>query len=422
MKTFKQLSFIIFSFGLLLFVCGCEREWGNPFDDKSAIDPESWAPQNLQIEDMTITEKKLTWSFSETMSIEGFKIDRKIGDDPWQVGYQVFPKTARTFNDTIRLNPTINYHYRLYAFAGLNVSAKIDTTFPANLPSPENLSITANSATSVTLNWSYSLTGHEGFKIERKVDNGSWEMLANNLNVDQRSFNDAGINLNSYTYHYRVFAYLAEYNSAKPEQSITFIFNCGTNFTDARDGNQYQTVQIGNQCWMKENLKWLPNVRSSANGSNVSPHYYVYGYQGTSVSAAKATTNYQTYGVLYNWPAASIACPAGWHLPTDNEWTILIDYLGGSSVAAGKMKTTGTTYWNSPNTGATNSSGFSGLPGGLRDSNGSFSTLGNVGHWWSSTEYLSTLAWYRYLAYNGTNVTRNDIHRELGFSVRCVRD
>jgi uncharacterized protein (TIGR02145 family) len=217
---------------------------------------------------------------------------------------------------------------------------------------------------------------------------------------------------------------LNETSAAQPAVAATTSgFRCGSNkLVDTRDGNEYETVQIGNQCWMKENLKWLPNVSPSNNGSNTSAHYYVYGYQGSSVSAAKATANYQTYGVLYNWPAALKACPQGWHLPSDSEWTVLYDHLGGGSVAGGKMKTTGTTHWRSPNTGATNSSGFSGLPGGSRSSDGSFGSLGYYGYWWSSTEYSSTSAWSRYLYYYPANAYRYYYYKELGFSVRCVRD
>ena len=201
------------------------------------------------------------------------------------------------------------------------------------------------------------------------------------------------------------------------------VFRCGTDkLVDTRDGNEYETVKIGNQCWMKENLKWLPGVSPSKNGSNTSAHYYVYDYQGSSVSAAKATANYRTYGVLYNWPAALKACPQGWDLPSDSEWTVLIEYLGGNSVAGGKMKTTGTTHWGSPNTGATNSSGFSGLPGGSRSSSGYFLDLGNYGNWWSSTEYSSANAWCRFLFYLNAFAYRSSFNKELGFSVRCVRD
>ncbi|MBE0638194.1 MAG: SUMF1/EgtB/PvdO family nonheme iron enzyme [Bacteroidales bacterium] len=199
-------------------------------------------------------------------------------------------------------------------------------------------------------------------------------------------------------------------------------FRCGDKFVDTRDGNEYQTVQIGNQCWMKENLKWLPSVSPSANESNTSNHYYVYGYQGSNVSAAKAKANYQTFGVLYNWVAALNACPDGWHLPSDNEWTVLTDYLGGSRVAGGKMKTTGTTHWSSPNTGATNTSGFTALPGGHRNTDGSFYILGDFGYWWSSSENAASSAWNRYLNYSYADVLRHGLNKSYGFSVRCLKD
>ena len=165
-------------------------------------------------------------------------------------------------------------------------------------------------------------------------------------------------------------------------------------------------------------------------------YYYVYGYDGTNVADAKATDNYATYGVLYNWTAAMDGeassttnpsgiqgvCPAGWHVPSDAEWTELTDYLGGTSVAGGKLKETGTTHWNTPNTGATNETGFTALPGGFRGSNGSFDDIGSDGLWWSATEGGATNAWYRNVNYSGSIVYSYDYNKEVGFSVRCVRD
>ena len=187
---------------------------------------------------------------------------------------------------------------------------------------------------------------------------------------------------------------------------------------------------------MAENLAYLPSVSPSSNGSETTPYYYVYGYQGTSVTTAKATNNYQTYGVLYNWPAAMAGeassnsvpsgvqgvCPTGWHLPSDAEWTVLTSFLGGESVAGGKMKEAGTSHWNSPNTGATNSSGFSGLPGGFRNTNGYFSDVGYYGYFWSSSEYSTAYAWFRNLNYTNAYVGRTNYSKGLGFSVRCLRD
>jgi len=193
-------------------------------------------------------------------------------------------------------------------------------------------------------------------------------------------------------------------------------------FIDSRDGNEYNWVQIGDQVWMAENLKYLPSVVGPGTGSQTTPHYYVYGYNGTDVNAAKATTNYATYGVLYNWTAAMNACPDGWHLPSDAEWTELTDYLGGTSVAGGKLKETGTTHWASPNTGATNETGFTALPGGSRSNNGTFYNIGNYGRWWSATEIHSNNAWYWGMYYDSSNVSRKNYVEELGFSVRCLRD
>jgi uncharacterized protein (TIGR02145 family) len=104
-------------------------------------------------------------------------------------------------------------------------------------------------------------------------------------------------------------------------------WSCGNSFMDARDSNIYPTVQIGTQCWMKKNLAYLPSVVGPGTGSETTSYYYVYDYNGTDVSAAKATSNYTTYGVLYNWPAATTACPSGWHLPTDAELNTLETYV-----------------------------------------------------------------------------------------------
>ena len=209
-------------------------------------------------------------------------------------------------------------------------------------------------------------------------------------------------------------------------------------FTDARDGNQYNWVKIGDQIWMAENLAYLPGVNMVADGSEdaAGSYYYVYGYDGTNVADAKATDNYATYGVLYNWTAAMDGeassttnpsgiqgvCPAGWHLPSDAEWTELTDYLGGISVAGGKLKETGTTHWASPNTGATNETGFTALPGGGRYDYGAFYEVGDYGDWWSATECDATNACDRSMYYGGSGVTIYCYYKGIGFSVRCVRD
>jgi len=199
--------------------------------------------------------------------------------------------------------------------------------------------------------------------------------------------------------------------------------NHNTNtFTDPRDGNVYKTVTIGNQVWMAENLRYLPGVVGPATGSATIPYYYVHRYDGTNVTDAKANANYSTYGILYNWQAAKASCPAGWHLPSDDEWSELTDYLGDESVAGGKLKESDTTHWTYNNYGATNETGFTALPGGRRGNGGAFHPSGGGGYWWGATEDSTDSAWYRRMHYGSSHVYRHSGIKELGFSVRCVRD
>ena len=131
-----------------------------------------------------------------------------------------------------------------------------------------------------------------------------------------------------------------------------------------------------------------------------------------------------TYGAVYNWYAVNAGklCPKGWHVPSDEEWTLLTDYLGGEEVAGGKLKETGTKHWKSPNSDATNESGFTALPGGYRDGSGTFNYVGSYGYWWSATERGTNTALNRYVGSSSSNVTTYCNNAEIGFSVRCVRD
>jgi len=207
-------------------------------------------------------------------------------------------------------------------------------------------------------------------------------------------------------------------------------------FTDTRDGNVYHSVTIGTQVWMAENLKYIPSVNEPTDQSQSLPRYYVFGYSGTNLSEAISAINYQTYGVLYNWPAAMNgqnssssnpsavqgACPLGWHLPSDAEWTQLTDYLEGESVAGGKLKEIGNLHWSVPNNGATNSVNFSALPGGNLNSSSSFGYSGTGGYWWCATELDAYDAWFRGVYNHNTIVGLGDVGKELGFSIRCVED
>jgi len=188
------------------------------------------------------------------------------------------------------------------------------------------------------------------------------------------------------------------------------------------EGNVYNTVVIGTQTWMGENLK-VTKYRSGGSiptttgdiSSETSPQYQ-WPYNDDE-------SNVATYGRLYTWETTSDSlglCPSGWHVPTDDEWTILSDYLITS--VGGKLKETGTSHWNIPNSGAINKSGFTALPGGLRDTNGTFYYMGADGRFWSSSESSATDAWSRGLSYGTANIYSWDDTKSFGYSIRCVKD
>ena len=194
------------------------------------------------------------------------------------------------------------------------------------------------------------------------------------------------------------------------------------------DGNVYDTIKIGTQVWMIENLKVtryndgtaIPLVLDNTawDFTNLTTDGYCW-YNND------APTYKNTYGALYNWYTVNTGklCPTGWHVPTDAEWTTLTTYLGGESVAGGKLKEAGTTHWFAPNSGTNNESGFTGLPGGTRGGAG-FPSFGYEGYWWSSSEGDAGPggAWNRHLVYSGNHVYRENFYNRAGFSVRCLKD
>lgn len=203
--------------------------------------------------------------------------------------------------------------------------------------------------------------------------------------------------------------------------------NPNNTFTDTRDGTVYKIVTIGNQVWMAENLKYLPTVTTIDNRSLTEPYNYVYEYNGTDPVAAKATAYFQHYGVLYNWPAAIIACPPGWRLPTDADWTELTIFAGGENFAGDKLRSTRTEpdahpRWSIPNTGATDVYGFSAMPGGYLDIyHPAFYGIGGSGWWWSAAGIDESTVPIRQMT-AGSVFFRINLGKDLGFSVRCIRD
>ena len=279
-----------------------------------------------------------------------------------------------------------------------------------------------------------------------------WNTTGNPTTANSKTTNGTGIGSwvseltglqSNTTYYVRAYA-TNNLGTAYGEQvSFTTLEESGNieygSFTDSRDGHTYQTVVIGSQTWMAENLAYLPSVSPTSQGSATAPYYYVYGYWGTDVATAKQHANYTTYGVLYNWPAATNACPSGWHLPSAAEWTTLEDYLiengynydgttTGNKIAKSLATATG---WNSnTNVGAVgnsdypekqNNTGFTALPGGYRAFFQNFDEISLSGGWWGATDNYTDSAWGWHITYNYSSFFQSNHNKECGYSVRCLK-
>ncbi len=370
-----------------------------------------------------VTARGACWSTSENPTTSNSKTTDGTGP-----GTQICNITGLSFNTT--------YYVRAYATNTKGTAYGEQKAFTTDQEVPTVITNDVTNITPTTAICSGNVTSDGGSSVTARGI--CWNTSENPTTSNSKTIN--GIGLGNYTtnidglsldttYYVRAYATNAKGTAYGEQKSFKTQYE---SFTDKRDGKIYTYINIGNQVWMAENLAYLPRVvgpetHSEYNGNRTDRYYYVYEYYGTDVDTAKSLFYYTTYGVLYNWSAAKMACPEGWHLPSDAEWTRLINYLGGEDIAGSNMKEAGTSHWDSPNNGATNESGFKALPGGLYGSGifdyaGFFSSFGTFGYWWSSTEIDTNNAWYRSLSCKYSRVNRNNMTKGYGFSVRCVRN
>jgi uncharacterized protein (TIGR02145 family) len=404
------------------------------------------------------TEVTLTWTDNSTNET-GFKIERKEGTGTYTlVGTTISDIT--TFYD-IGLTPNTTYTYRVYSFNSVGNSSTYSNEIPLNTGSSAVLPILTtapiSSVTFQTASCGGAISSDGGVAIiARGV---CWSTSPNpTIALSTKTFDNSGTGVftsNLYellpntTYYVRAYATNSVGTAYGNEVSFTTIQNstginiAGPNLQDI-DGNIYQSIKNCALTITKRNLNvskysdgtLIPYVTDPTQWANLSTGAWCYFNNDPTTEAI--------YGKLYNWYAvagiydtASAANPAlrkklaptGWHIPTDAEWTQLTDCLGGTSVAGGKMKATGTIQsatglWYEPNTLATNESGFTGLPGSSRNSNGSLTSTVSYGfgQWWSSSEDNSTNARNRFLLYNYGGSFIGSDNKRYGYSVRCLRD
>ncbi len=356
------------------------------------------------------------------------------------------------------VNPVTNYQITntqtifVYADTGTEPNCFAEESFEvfifSSVPSSPLAAEIYAGLTSIKWNWT-EVPGAAGYKYNSEEDYAT--AIDNGLLT---TYHQTGLETDS-EYKLYVWAYnLCGESAALSLTKSTGYTGCPEYFLDDRDGKLYSALQIGNQCWMTENLKYLPLVHSNYEfysvGIGGNPAYGVYGYNGSSVETAITQENYSIYGVMYNWRAAMDgaessnenpsgvqgACPQGWHLPSDNEWKELEMTLGMSQAEADATGYRGTNQgsqlagsadlWQNAaltNDPGFNTSGFNVLPAGWRlFMDGSFMGLGTNARFWSATEHDNIEAWPRMLRYDDAKVNRTSFNKRFGYSVRCVRD
>ncbi|OFY40990.1 MAG: hypothetical protein A2X18_02800 [Bacteroidetes bacterium GWF2_40_14] len=369
----------------------------------------------------SVTARGVCWSTSQSPTINDNKTINGMG--------------SSSFISSISgLSPGTTYYIRAYATnsMGTGYGNQLSATTLAVAPTITTLTVSPTTETSAT--GGGNITSDGGSPVTSRgicwSTNQTPTILNNRIlnGTGTGSFTSVLTGLTTNTVYYvRSFATNAIGTSYGSEASVVLYLNVpGPNVTDV-DGNLYHSVKIGAQIWTVENLKTTKyrngeligtTTPSTLNISVENTPKYQWAYAGNE-------SNVATFGRLYTWYAATDSrsiCPSGWHLPTDIEWTILTTYLGGESVAGGKLKEIGTTHWLSPNTGATNTSGFTALPDGFRYYEGSFNYFELYGNWWCSTEASSGSAFRRDIYYDRSNVGRTYDRKSDGYSVRCIKD
>ena len=384
------------------------------------------APSNLTGVVASSTQINLSWTDNSTNET-GFKVERKTGTGT----YAAIGTTATdvsTFNDT-GLTPSTTYTYRVYSFNAVGNSLTYSnevTVTTTSLPTITTTAISGISTTAATTGGTitsdggstvtargvcWSTSPNPTIALATKTNNGSGTgTFPSNIN---------GLMINT-TYYLRAYAT----NSLGTAYGNEISFTTVNALTDI-DGNNYQLITICNQTWTKSNL----NVSHYRNGDIIPQVTDATQWNGLTTGAwcyyANMSSNGIISGKLYNWYAVNDPrglAPAGYHIPTNAEWTSLTTCLGGETIAGGKMKETGTSHWTSPNQDATNSSGFTAIPGGNCGTDGTFHSFTASGLMWSSSAIGSGNSYYRRLNYYDGSVNNLIGSNIYGFSVRCLKD
>lgn len=380
---------------------------------------------------LTINEKGIYWGTAPDPHQTGIKVQAGSGSASYTVNLN-------------NLSPGVRYYITAYATNSAGTGYGDQKSFDTPRTIPELTTTAASGTLTESSIVGGNVISDGGYPV---TDRGVYWGISVNPEVDgtklsigsgSGSFSTVltGLSENT-TYYVRAYAVnqlgqnfgnMISFTTKHSTLSGDILYNQDLNYGSVTDieGNTYKTIVIGNQTWMADNLRTTkfnngnPIKNITINSSWISLETPAYCWYNNDISYK------EIIGALYNWYVLDSGniCPQGWHIPTDNEWTVLADYLGGSTIAGAKVKEIGTTHWDAPNTGATNSSGFTSLPSGHRsDSNGSFAGLFTFETWWTSTEYNEVKPYYRSTSSTNTELWRgNGGFKKIGKSMRCVKD
>ncbi|MCD4833486.1 MAG: fibrobacter succinogenes major paralogous domain-containing protein [Bacteroidales bacterium] len=368
---------------------------------------------------ITVTERGIYWGISTSPETTGTKL--------------IIGSGTGEFSDTlINLDPGTDYYLKAFATNSIGTAYGDEKNYTTlgEEPLVTILEYTDLEAYNITLKGLVSandLSTTVEFEYGTTTAYGSSIAAINSPvteNDDTVSATILGLTPET-LYHYRI----------KAENELGIVYSEDSTFTTVItgiagtvtdiDGNVYQTIGIGYQEWMTENLKTKRYndtdsitlvINDSIWSELITEGYCWYNNDETSYK--------NVYGGLYNWHVVNTGklCPSGWHVPTNEDISELFDYLGGANEAGGLLKESGTVHWKSPNTGATNEYDFNALPGGKRFDDGTFDFMTVEGNWWSSYDYSTHNASYFYLLYNYSNSLQSYINKKYGMSIRCIKD
>ena len=436
-KVLKYASVSFFAFGIMI-LSGCKKEENAQAPSVTTRPVISIAARSATSGGIvnsdggaTINYSGVTWGTAHNPTTADNKTD-----DGTHIGSFLSTMTGLTANTT--------YYVRAYATNSAGTGYGNEVTFTTN-----QVALATVSTSDV-----YYITATAAFSGGIVQDDGGDDVTARGVcwsSTDQ--FPTKGINSTTdgaghgefasnirglspnTTYYVRAYAT----NSAGTAYGVTFsfttekkdssvIFNDDLNYGTVTDVelNIYQTIRIGDKIWMAENLR----TTRFNNGSEIwliadkNTWSTTYGEPAYSWYNNSQDTYKPVYGALYNWGVveSGMVCPTGWHVSTRDEFNALLAYLGGQPGNGGELKEVGLSHWAPPNTGATNGSGWTGVPGGLIDMYGTFSAHGLDGYWWSSTIDYPGYAFYGTLEYNSALFTVKSTHMQSGMSIRCVKD